>query len=63
VDGFSWSDTRGITLADGMIYFARVDGSLYEVGFTDGRPSGAATVVSPASGGYHWASRGLFVRG
>jgi hypothetical protein len=59
-----WSSARGITLASGKVYFARTDGTLYRVDFVNGAPvSGTQAVVSPASAGYNWASRGLFVFG
>ena len=56
-----WSDVRGITFADGKIFFARTDGNLYSMEFSSGSPvGGTEALVSPKSDGYDWASNGLF---
>jgi hypothetical protein len=57
-----WSLVRGMTLANGKLYFARPDGNLYSMGFANGAPvQGTEVLVSPASAGFNWASNGLFV--
>ncbi len=57
-----WSSVRGMTLANGKIYFARSDGNLYSMDFANGGPvGGTETLVSPKSNGYDWNSSGLFV--
>ena len=56
-----WSSVRGMTLANGKLYFARTDGNLYSIGFDGSTPiGGTEALVSPASDGYDWASNGLF---
>ncbi len=58
----SWSDVAGMTMADGKIYFARTNGNLYSVNFANAAPvAGTEVLVSPATAGYNWASRGMFV--
>ena len=32
-DGLNWSSTRGLTMVDGKLYFARTDGTLYSMDF------------------------------
>jgi hypothetical protein len=67
-DGLSWSATRGLTMVDGKLYFARTDGNLYSMDFasygsvTGGSAPvpGTEALVSPAADGYDWRSRGLF---
>jgi chitodextrinase len=67
-DGLNWSSTRGLTLVDGSLYLARTNGDLSSMGFgANGSVMGGASpipgtelLVSPASDGYNWASRGLF---
>ena len=61
--GVNWATASGVTMASGKIFFARTDGNLYAVNFANGVPSGAPTVVSPASAGYNWSSRGMFLFG
>ena len=57
-----WSLVRGMTLANGKLYFARANGNLYSMGFANGAPVGGTEVlISPASDGFNWASNGLFV--
>ncbi len=56
-----WSTVRGMTLANGKLYFARTDGNLYSMDFANGSPvGGTEALVSPKSAGYDWASNGLF---
>ena len=56
-----WSDVRGMTLANGKLYFARTNGNLYSMDFANGAPvRGTEALVSPKSDGYDWASNGLF---
>ena len=56
-----WSDVRGMTLANGKLYFARTNGNLYSMSFANGAPvRGTDALVSPKSDGYDWASNGLF---
>ncbi len=58
----NWSDVAGMTMADGKIYFARTNGNLYSVDFANAAPvPGTEVLVSPASAGYDWASRAMFV--
>ena len=59
---FDFSDVRGMTLANEEIFFSRTDGNLYSMEFSNGSPvPGTEQLVSPATDGYDWASRGLFV--
>ena len=61
IDG-NWSDVAGMTMADGKIYFARTNGNLYSADFANAAPvPGTEVLVSPATDGYDWASRGMFV--
>jgi hypothetical protein len=61
-DGRNWSTVNGMTMASGRLYYASTTGTLSAVGFTDGLPTGTATVVSgPAVDGQTWQSRALFV--
>jgi hypothetical protein len=60
--GLNWSDVRGLTLANGKLYFGRTDGNLYQMDFTNGAGvNGTQILVSPKSAGIDWASNGLFV--
>jgi beta-propeller uncharacterized protein DUF5122 len=59
----NWALARGVTMANGKIYYGSADGSLRAVNFVNGAPSGSPVVVSPVTAGYNWASRGLFVFG
>src|SRR4029079_10383204 len=60
--GVDWSTVRGMTLANGKLYYAKTDGTLYSMDFANGAPvRGTETLVSPASDGYDWASNGFFV--
>jgi hypothetical protein len=61
-DGRNWSTVNGMTMASGRLYYASTTGTLSAVDFTDGLPTGTATVVSgPAVDGQTWQSRALFV--
>jgi hypothetical protein len=63
-DGRNWSTVSGMTMASGHLYYATTTttGTLSAVPFTDGAPTGTATVLSgPAIDGRTWQSRGLFV--
>ena len=61
IDG-DWSDVAGMTMADDKIYYARTNGNLYSMDFADAAPvAGSEVLVSPATAGYNWASRGMFV--
>ena len=58
----NWSAVAGMTMAEGKIYFARTNGNLYSVNFANAAPvAGTEVLVSPATAGYNWASRGMFV--
>jgi hypothetical protein len=64
--GFDWGSVRGMTLAGGAIYAARVDGSLTRIGWQPGSANGtpvpgSLTVIS-TDAGQAWASNGMFVR-
>ena len=57
-----FGSVRGMTMADGNIYFANTAGTLSRVAFINGAPQGAATPISgPGIDGINWASQGLFV--
>ena len=61
-DGLNWSTTRGLTLANGKIYFSRTNNNLSSMTFGATAPvPGTETLVSPATAGTNWASGGLFV--
>ena len=61
-DGLNWSTTRGLTLANGKIYFSRTNNDLSSMTFGGTAPvPGTESLVSPASAGTNWASGGLFV--
>jgi hypothetical protein len=58
----NWSTVRGMTLANGKIYFARTDGNLYSINFANGSPvGGTEQLVSLGLPGNSWASNGMFV--
>ena len=60
-DGLNWNTTRGLTLANGKIYFSRTDGNLSSLTFANNDPvPGTEALVSAAGGGTNWASGGLF---
>ena len=52
-----------MTMASGrLVYATTTTGTLSAVDFTNGLPTGSATVLSgPAVDGQSWPSRGLFV--
>jgi hypothetical protein len=63
--GFDWGTVRGLTLADGTLYLARANGSLWSAGWNPdlehGSPvSGSLSLVDndPAQ---QWAAHGMFV--
>jgi hypothetical protein len=57
-----FGSVRGMTMADGNIYFANTAGTLSRVAFVNGAPQGAVTPISgPGIDGINWASQGLFV--
>ena len=56
-----FSTVRGLTYANGHLYYARTDGNLYSMGFANGVPDGNEVLVSPKSAGYDWSSNGLFI--
>ena len=61
-DGLNWGATRGLTLANGKIYFSRTNNNLSSMTFGGTAPvPGTESLVSPASAGTNWASGGLFV--
>jgi hypothetical protein len=61
-DGRNWSTVNGMTMASGRLYYATTTGTLSAIVFTDGLPTGTATVLGgPAVDGQSWQSRGLFV--
>jgi len=61
-NGFAWSLARGVTLANGRIYWSTPDGSLHRATFTNGEPSGTDQIVSgPAVDGQTWDGYGMFV--
>ncbi len=60
-DGLNWSGTRGLTLANSKIYFARTDGNLSSITFGATAPvPGTEALVSPVTTN-NWASGGFFV--
>ncbi len=68
-DHVDWAKVRGMTMADGTIYFALADGTLNEVAwsgdpFGAGHPTGAVTTIGgPGVDGVDWAANGMFVFG
>ena len=57
-----FGNVRGMTMANGSIYFANTTGTLSRVAYSGGVPQGAATPISgPGIDGINWASQGLFV--
>jgi hypothetical protein len=63
-NGFNWAQARGLTMANGMLYWATPDGNLHSAVFADGAPQpGTDSIVSgPATGdGQRWGGRGMFV--
>ena len=69
-DGLDWGSVSGMTLANGLVYFATDgpgasgDGNLYGIPWRKGRPAaGTAVLISgpDAGDGLNWMARGLFV--
>jgi hypothetical protein len=61
-DGRNWSTVNGLTMASGRLVYATTTGNLSALDFTNGLPTGTATVISgPAIDGQSWQSRGLLV--
>jgi hypothetical protein len=57
-----FGNVRGMTMANGNVYFATTTGTLSRVAYANGAPQGAATPISgPGIDGINWASQGLFV--
>jgi hypothetical protein len=56
-NGIDWGAVRGMTLANGNIYFGTSTGSLQRVAFSNGNVNGSPTTLQ-ASG---WNSTGMFV--
>ena len=55
-------NVRGLTMANGNIYFANTTGTLSRVAYVNGAPQGVATPISgPGIDGINWTSQGLFV--
>jgi hypothetical protein len=53
----SWSDTTGLTMASGKLYWSRGDGALVRADVVDGLPVAASVTVLAT--GTTWRSRGL----
>jgi hypothetical protein len=64
-DGFDWGSVRGMTFAQGKVYVARTDGSLYSIGWAEGDASGSPVIGSQvlidSSVEQQWASNGMFI--
>ncbi|RAY14324.1 hypothetical protein DPM19_15245 [Actinomadura craniellae] len=61
-NGMSWSNTGGMFVSGGKLYFVVSDGSLRRVDFTGGLPTGTPTTVSgPGTDGKDWRGRALFL--
>lgn len=64
--GFNWGSVRGLTLADGDLYLARADGTLWTAGWNPGlehgSPVGGSLSLVDNDASQQWASRGMFVR-
>lgn len=52
-----WATLSGMTMADGKLFYAKADGSLFRVPFADGHPTATPTQVA----GSGFAGRGMFV--
>jgi Malectin domain/Domain of unknown function (DUF5122) beta-propeller len=63
--GFDWGSVRGMTLADGALYLARANGTLWSAGWTPGLEHGSPVVGSLTQvdddASQRWASHGMFV--
>jgi hypothetical protein len=63
-DGLDWRNVRGMTMADGNIYYGQSNHNMYRIRFANGVPQpGTSTVISgPATGdGNDWLTDGLFL--
>jgi chitodextrinase len=63
-NGFNWSQARGITMANGQLYWVTADGNLHSATFTGGAPQAGTDVVvnGPALGGQPWpTTNGMFL--
>jgi hypothetical protein len=58
--GFSWGSVRGMTLAEGKLYVARLDGTLSSITWAAGGPVPGSLEVIDSAPGQHWASHGMF---
>lgn len=58
-----WNDVQGMFLSGNQLYWAsRSDGNLRRIAFTNGTPTGTATVVSgPGVDGNDWRTRAMFL--
>jgi hypothetical protein len=60
-DGFNWSSTLGMFIADGEIYVAQSNGNLNRIDFMNGKPVvGTSTSVNTS---VDWRGHGLFMLG
>ncbi|MEX0990112.1 MAG: hypothetical protein WD206_07440 [Actinomycetota bacterium] len=61
-DGVAWNNVRGVTLANGNLYYALTDGKLYRVAWNGSKPTGSSVQVggSGTPDNYDWTSRGIF---
>ena len=68
-DRVDWAKVRGMTMADGTLYFALADGTLNAVAwsgdpFGAGHPTGRVTTIGgPGIDGVDWSANGMFVYG
>jgi hypothetical protein len=68
-DHVDWAKVRGMTMADGTLYFALADGTLNAVAwsgdpFGAGHPIGRVTTMGgPNVDGVDWSANGMFVYG
>jgi hypothetical protein len=66
-DGVNWAQVRGMTIANGSLYFALANGSLNRVAWTggpwgQGHPTGPVTQIGgPGVDGIDWSSNGFLV--
>jgi hypothetical protein len=57
-----WSSVRGMTLANGKLFYATTDNRLWRVDWSNGHPVGSPVQIGgPGIDARLWASRGLFV--
>jgi hypothetical protein len=57
-DGRDWSKVTGMTMANGKLYWAENGAELYQMNFSNGKPSGSKSVAIANAG---VAGRGLFL--